>query len=132
MRYSFNPRWNGQRRRAYFGWNADYNYSQPMGIKQAGNVIPQAEPISPAMPELKHEPEYSKQDMDTARQHLKEFKLYSGGKQNLELMQEVAKAVHNGIDPQEIDFKSLTTKDKTLSETLEDERTACMYQDGVW
>ena len=33
---------------------------------------------------------------------------------------------------EEIDLKSLTTKDKSLEESLEDERTACMYQDGVW
>ena len=138
MSYNFKPRvvpWTGERRRAFYGWDGSYNYEQPaqaLGIKQAGQSIAPA--IAPAcpIPELNHVPAYSKQDEATARDHLKNFKLYTGGKQNLELIKETARAIARGEDAQAIDFKSLTSRDKPISEALEDEKTACMYQDGVW
>ena len=131
MSYQYVPhRWTGATRRAFFGWDGSYNYGHPIpGIKQAGEPI-----IAPAcpIPELNHVPEYSRQDEATARGHLKEFKLYTGGKQNLELIKETARAIARGEDAQAIDFKSLTSRDKPISEALEDERTRCMYEDGTW
>jgi len=138
--YNFKPRvepWTGDRRRAFFGWDGSYNYGrQALGIKQAGEPIRaepiRAEPISATVPELNHVPEYSRQDEATAREHLKTFNLYTGGRQNLELIKETARAIARGEDAQAIDFKSLQSRDKPISEALEDERTACMYQDGIW
>ena len=133
MSYQYAPhRWTGATRRAFFGWDGSYNYGhQALEIKQAGEPI-RAEPISATVPELNHVPAYSKQDEATAREHLKTFKLYTGGRQNLELIKETARAIARGEDAQAIDFKSLQSRDKPISEALEDERTACMYQDGVW
>jgi hypothetical protein len=70
--------------------------------------------------------------MESARAHIKEFKLYPGGRLNLAIEKEAAKAISQGIDPQAIDFKAFTSKDKPISEAIADERTAVMYNDGIW
>ena len=131
MSYQYVPhRWTGATRRAFFGWDGSYNYGHPIsGIKQAGEPIAaEPEPI----PEIRQDPSYSQADKSQAMKHLKEFNLYSGGRKNLELIQATARIISQGGDPQAIDLKSLTTKDKSLEESIEDDRTACMYQDGVW
>ena len=84
---------------------------------------------------------YDKKDLEAARAYLKTHKnLYEDGPHYIELQSEIARAIHDGLDPAVIDYASHLSEDESLHESLKremewelaEEREAQRHEEKEW
>ena len=105
-------------------WRANPDQYDLQGIDTVKKLVKAFHAAKPfrIAPQIK-ETSYDKTDLEKARKYLKDHKhLYSESNKFFELQAEIARAIHNGIDPQLIDYAAHLSDDIKLSESLNNER----------
>lgn len=73
---------------------------------------------------------YTQADLEAARRYLKEREwLYEDNTKYVELQTEIAKAIHQGVDPDVLDWAAHIADDISLSESMESEKEWALLEE---